>query len=87
MVNTTSLREVARRLRRTRLALGYESQAGFARVIDTKVSRYNQYETGERLITLDVALRITERFGVTLDWIYRGDASGLPRRIDVAGEG
>jgi hypothetical protein len=33
--------------------------------------------TGVRLLTLQAGLRICEAYGVTLDWLYRGDMSGL----------
>ena len=41
----------------------------------------NQYESGERKITVPVTTRLKDAFGITLDWIYAGDPSGLPKRI------
>jgi hypothetical protein len=53
---------------------------------DLKPNRYCQYETGARPLTIEAALGICEQYGVTLDWLYRGDRSTLPHRlaIDIA---
>lgn len=72
--------DTARRLTRLRTALKL-SQADLCRRIDVAPNRWNQYETGERRITIDVAARLNKAFGVTLDYIYLGDESGLPGRI------
>ena len=49
-------------------------------------NRYNQYESGARPLTIDAATRICDEYGVTLDWLYRGDRSRLPYQlaIDIA---
>jgi transcriptional regulator with XRE-family HTH domain len=51
-----------------------------------KPNRYSQYETGARPLTIDAAQRICNEYGVTLDWLYRGDRSTLPHQfaIDIA---
>jgi transcriptional regulator with XRE-family HTH domain len=53
---------------------------------DLKPNRYSQYETGVRALTIDAALRICAEYGVSLDWLYRGDRSRLPHHlaIDIA---
>ena len=56
-------------------------QTPFADDIGVTQSAWSQYESGKRQITLDVAVTLVERFGVTLDWIYFGDSSGLPIRL------
>ena len=76
----SNIDEIARRLGRLRNVLRM-SQAEFCREIGVAPNRWNQYERGQRQITIDVAARIRQRFGVTTDWIYFGDESGLPRRI------
>jgi hypothetical protein len=68
------------RLEQTREALGL-SAAQLCRRIDCAQNRWSQYESGERPITLDIAERLCNEFGLTLDWIYRGDRSGLPQRL------
>jgi len=71
-----SVKVIARRLVRTREALGL-SQAVFCTQIGVERNVYNPFEKGHRRITLDVALKIRGRFGVSLDWVYCGDISHL----------
>lgn len=73
-------RDIGRRLRLTRRALGYEDrqQKLFAEEAGLSQSHYNKFDTGERVLTLQAALKLCHRYGLTLDWIYRGDPSGLP---------
>ena len=83
MKNNTHLRTreaVATRLRATREAFGL-GQNEFARRAGIASNTYNQYEQAKNLIRLDFANQICDTYGVTLDWIYRGDPSGLPVRI------
>jgi transcriptional regulator with XRE-family HTH domain len=75
--------DVARRLRRTREAIGLDQQQ-FGTRAGMSQSQYNQYETGKRLITLASAMKLCEEYGLTLDWVYRGDPSGLPYRLATA---
>lgn len=72
--------DVGRRLRLTREALGYSKrqQNDFAAESGLSQSHYNKFDTGERQLTLPVALKLCHRWGLTLDWLYRGDPSGLP---------
>jgi len=49
-----------------------------------KPNRYNQYETGVRALTIDAALRISDEYGISLDWLYRGDRSRLPHHLAIA---
>jgi transcriptional regulator with XRE-family HTH domain len=48
-----------------------------------KPNRYSQYESGVRPLTIDAALRICEEYGLTLDWLFRGDRSMLPHRLAI----
>lgn len=73
----TSKEAIAIRLRMTRLALGFDQQNLFAQTAGAAVSTYNNYEKAERIPNLDHAIRLCERFELTLDWLYRGDPSGL----------
>ncbi len=47
-------------------------------------SAWSHFVNGERMVTLDVANRLCDRYRLTLDWIYRGDPSGLPRSLKIA---
>jgi transcriptional regulator with XRE-family HTH domain len=75
---------IGKRLERLRMALGLPNQAEFCRKLGVAPNRWNQYENGSRRITLDVVNKLRQRFGVTADYIYFGDESGLPRRITDA---
>ena len=69
--------EVAERLRITRVALGYKTQAAFSEAAGILRTGYSPVETGSRLLSLQMALLLYDEFGITLDWLYRGDRSGL----------
>jgi transcriptional regulator with XRE-family HTH domain len=75
-----SLDAIAARLRATREAFGL-GQNEFARRAGIASNTYNQYEQAKNLPRLDFANQICDTYGVTLDWIYRGDRAGLPVRI------
>lgn len=72
--------DVARRLERSRIAIGLDQQE-FAEAAGLSQPRCNPYETGKRLLTLPAAMLLCERYMLTLDWLYRGDPSGLPMRL------
>src|SRR5262249_8869917 len=54
------------------------SQAEFCRQSGVERTLYNPFEKGRRRITIDVAMKIRDRYGITLDWIYAGDPHALP---------
>jgi transcriptional regulator with XRE-family HTH domain len=75
---------IGKRLRLTRKHLGYEGRASeFAEAIDVLPSALSQWENAYegRVITLEAAIRLCGRFRLTLDWVYRGDPSGLPQTL------
>ena len=67
---------IAYRLRLTREAFGMD-QGVFAAKAGVAANTYNQYETGKNAPSLDVAHKLCDTWKLTLDWIYRGDASSL----------
>lgn len=73
--------ETGNRLRVMREALGYDSLRDFAAEIDVPEDRFGTYERGVSLLQMPTALLIKRRFGVTLEWIYDGDASGMPHAL------
>ena len=75
-----SIDAIAARLRATRDALQLK-QAEFADAAGVKRSTYNQWEKAKGRPGLDDAIKLAEVHGLTLDWIYFGDASGLPVRL------
>ena len=64
------------RLQLTREALNL-GQGEFAKGAKIPGNTYSQYESGKRLPQLPFAIRLCDRYQLTLDWIYRGDPSGL----------
>jgi DNA-binding XRE family transcriptional regulator len=79
-VNMPMTKNTGRRLLRTREALEL-SQAEFCRQIGVERNLYNPFEKGRRRITIDVAMKIRDRYGITLDWIYAGDPHALPSHL------
>lgn len=63
-----------------REALGH-NQGAFARLVDISQPGLANYEAGLRRPDLDQAVKIVLKTGVTLDWLYLGDRSGLPGRL------
>lgn len=69
--------DVARRLRLVRAALGMNQQDFGARA-GLSQPQYHNFDKGKRLLTLEAALALCEEYSLTLDYLYRGDPSGLP---------
>ena len=61
---------VGRRLRELR---GFDmNQAGFARQIGISQGQLSRYEKGKSEITAEVLLRISQRFGKSIEWVLTG---------------
>jgi transcriptional regulator with XRE-family HTH domain len=75
-----STAEIGRRLDALHAALGV-SQADVCRTIGLSSGRYSQYVSGKRKLTLEVATSLVSAYGVTLDWLFLGDASALPQHL------
>ncbi|MGD9671278.1 MAG: helix-turn-helix domain-containing protein [Hyphomicrobiaceae bacterium] len=71
---------IAQRLLITRTVIGI-SQLEFGKGAGLSQPQYHQYESGKRRLTLDAALSLCSAYNLTLDWLYRGDLSGLPHRL------
>lgn len=72
--------QVGQRLVITRKALGLV-QTDFAAAAGLSQARYSAYETGGRMLTLEAARGLCEAYNLSYDWLYRGDALGLPQRL------
>jgi DNA-binding XRE family transcriptional regulator len=77
------MREVGARLYVTRLALARlekapKTQKDFARSVDIPKTSYNQYESGTTMLVPESAVRIYQRYGVALNWLYAGSIDALP---------
>lgn len=74
---------VGARLRLTRATTGL-NQSEFAARANIGVTSYNQYEKGKQLPKLASAIALCDAYHLTLDWIYRGDPSGLRYEMAAA---
>lgn len=82
MDGDASLSDVARRLVLLRAWAGYDNQKAFAVATGLTPSELNHYETARRMPSLAAANKMKQRWGVTLDWIYHGDRSGLTMEVN-----
>lgn len=73
--------EIAVRLRAVRKAYSTESRRGWAAACKFNATQYTNWENGSRRIPLEAAERLSQKFGLTLDWIYLGRWDGLPARV------
>lgn len=73
-------KQIARRLNQLLDALEITA-AELCRQTGLSTNRWSQYASAERPITLDAALKLYDRYAVTLDWIFLGDESGMPQRL------
>lgn len=81
--------EVGERLILLRLALAHlglapKTQKAFAKEVGIGQTSYNQYETGETMLTPAAAVKLYKRFGTTLNWIYADRIGELPTRLHQA---
>ena len=72
--------DIAMRLVALSKALGH-NQSSFAALVGVTQPAMNYYMRALRRPDLDVGIQIQMRTGVTLDWLYLGDRSGLPARL------
>ncbi len=75
-----SLADIARRVEALMTSLGH-NQTSFALLVGISQPALNNYLKGIRRPDIDVAIQMQLRTGVTLDWLYLGDRSGLPSRL------
>lgn len=84
------MRFVAQRLRLVRIAYGRihgfgreMSQSAISRLAGLKVSAWNNVETGANKLGIDSAIKVARLTGVSLDYLFLGNAAGLPRAMAV----
>ena len=73
--------QIGARLRLLRLALGYEQARPFCQRLEISDQAWNNYESGRRRISLDEVMKVVQKTGVSLDWVYRGLESTLPKHV------
>jgi transcriptional regulator with XRE-family HTH domain len=71
---------VGRRLSNLRHALGL-TQRQLAASLNITGPRWANYEVGTSRILVDIALRLVEKWEVSLDWIYYGNEAMMPKRL------
>ncbi|SDF82790.1 helix-turn-helix domain-containing protein [Thalassobaculum litoreum] len=71
--------EVGKRLRASREATGLEQSDFSAWGIER--TRLSQWENGRRAANAIALIPFCERFGISLDWIFRGDPRALPNDL------
>lgn len=76
----SEVQKIAARLRAAREAMGH-SQADICRLTGIRSGTYNQWEQAVGRPELDKAMILRDKLGWTLDYIYRGDITGLPFAI------
>lgn len=69
--------EIAARLSRIRKGFSDLSQKEWATREGFNPTQWNNWETGVRRIPVEASERLCERYGLTLDFIYRGRRDGL----------
>jgi hypothetical protein len=76
------------RLRAIRVQRGFESARDAARAYGWPVNAYASHENGHRGIPPDAAIKYSQAYGFTLDWLYKGadpiKTSGVLAKPDVA---
>lgn len=70
-----------KRLEVLRRAKDFDTIRGFAKELDIEEDRYTTWEKGKALIPPQVVENLRQRYGITSDWLYYGDGSGLPHRL------
>jgi transcriptional regulator with XRE-family HTH domain len=73
--------DIAERLRRLRLAYGFEQARAWCQFVGIGETSWNAFERGHRRITIDEALKLAAKTGASLDWIYRGLEHTLPLHV------
>ena len=77
MAEDPQYQDIGRRLRAVRTAFSTLGNKDWAEKHGFGNTQYHNWEKGERRITVDAALLLSETYGLSLDWIYRGRRDGL----------
>jgi len=77
--------QVGLRLTAARLAVGFDVRMHLADDLEIDRSALTKYELGQRLLPDYIAVRFCDRYGITLDWLYRGRPDGIeqPLRSEI----
>ncbi|MCV6576292.1 MAG: helix-turn-helix domain-containing protein [Cohaesibacter sp.] len=75
--------DIALRLRAARAYFDM-SQKEFAEAADVQQKSYNQWESGDFRASIQGAIKLRERYGISLDFIYVGNMDALPTKMSNA---
>ncbi|MBR9861990.1 MAG: helix-turn-helix transcriptional regulator [Rhodobacteraceae bacterium] len=68
---------IGKRLKLLRVALGLKPSE-ISAVLGIERTYWSRFENGRRPVSMDIAVLLVDRFGVTLDFIYLGKWEGIP---------
>ncbi|MEB3421752.1 helix-turn-helix domain-containing protein [Salipiger marinus] len=74
------LESVGMRLTAVRTASGLTS-GQFANTVSIDPSSYSKIELGKKPLNVDMGFRVSERWGVSMDFLYRGRLNEVPESI------
>ncbi|MBO9428197.1 helix-turn-helix transcriptional regulator [Sulfitobacter sp. R18_1] len=74
--------DIAHRLRAVRAYYDLGS-AEYAEQANVSPKSYSQWESGDFRVSVDGAIRLHERYGISLDYIYLGVLDALPHKISA----
>jgi transcriptional regulator with XRE-family HTH domain len=80
MISSDHKRQVGKNLSLLFQALGRQD-AEIARSVGVSNSKLGNWKRGANYIDPYVATQLCERYGVTMDWIFRGRLYGLPTEL------
>lgn len=80
MINPFDATQVGRRLTALRLHHGM-TKGEFANSVEIDQTSYGRIEKGLKPLKADMAYRIAERWGVSMDFLYRGRLTELPSNL------
>lgn len=69
------------RLRAARLVLGHNTRDTFSAYIGVSSSALANWENGFRVPDVFAMVRMWEKTGITLEWVYAGSVRGLPYEL------
>ncbi|WP_180966877.1 helix-turn-helix domain-containing protein [Cohaesibacter celericrescens] len=75
--------DIALRLRAARSYFDMP-QKDFAEAANVQQKSYNQWESGDFRISIQGAIKLRERYGISLDFIYVGNMDALPTKMSNA---
>jgi len=81
MTDRPDYSEIGTRLGKIREGFSDLSQKEWAQMNNFSHTQYNNWEKGTRRISVDAAEVLVERYGLTLDFIYRGRMDGLSETV------